>query len=264
MGPLPGDLSGDLEELVELSTLRTSSQALVLTTGARPRLPISSFLQLRTQPLGAVYDVSPGRGGPVIMNGRELARWFESETPGLGHEHALNHIFGNPNIADPKIYTPPKQALVWAALRLSIYAGLLAAWHYKWDDPNTNLKPRPIECAAAGTLSVLFDTKSGPNNATDSLTPSNPNPFPGTPRHPSYPSGPSTAAGAGSAVLAKIFPEFETEFMNLEDNAGMARLWAGVHYRSDHMFGVELGKAVAGLVLKQLPPGILGSNPQIL
>jgi hypothetical protein len=32
----------------------------------------------------------------------------------------------------------------------------------------------------------------------------------------------------------------------------MARLWAGIHYRSDHIQGIELGRCVAREVIRQL------------
>jgi hypothetical protein len=32
----------------------------------------------------------------------------------------------------------------------------------------------------------------------------------------------------------------------------MARLWAGIHYRSDHLWGLELGRCVALHVIRQL------------
>ena len=38
----------------------------------------------------------------------------------------------------------------------------------------------------------------------------------------------------------------------MADNIGMARLWAGVHWRSDHEAGAKLGQVVACLVLRQL------------
>ncbi len=118
----------------------------------RERRQISSFLQYRPQPLGAAYNLDRDplahalrQGGasepnlleiyrgeeidaryPVIRTGRELARWFESETPGHGHRHALNLLLRDAN------WSPPRQAWVWAALDITIYSALLAAWYYKW------------------------------------------------------------------------------------------------------------------------------------
>ena len=75
---------------------------------------------------------------------------------------------------------------------------------------------------------------------------------PGTPRHPAYPSGHSTTYAAGGELLAAFFPDLRAEFEQLADNAGVARLWAGIHYRSDHLWGMELGRCVAQHVIVQL------------
>jgi hypothetical protein len=38
----------------------------------------------------------------------------------------------------------------------------------------------------------------------------------------------------------------------MADNIGLGRMWAGIHWRSDHVNGVALGRTVARLVLRQL------------
>jgi hypothetical protein len=88
-----------------------------------------------------------------------------------------------------------------------------------------------------------------------------PNPSPGTPRHPSYPSGHSTYAGAASELLSWFFPDYREELNRLADNAGMARLWAGIHYRSDHIQGRRLGRTVACLVIDQLSRSHIPRTP---
>ncbi|MGH8897917.1 MAG: hypothetical protein ACRDZ4_13070 [Egibacteraceae bacterium] len=40
------------------------------------------------------------------MTGRELARWFERDTPGLSHRHALNFLMPDTG------WSPPFQALL--------------------------------------------------------------------------------------------------------------------------------------------------------
>jgi hypothetical protein len=75
---------------------------------------------------------------------------------------------------------------------------------------------------------------------------------PGTPRHPAYPSGHSTYSAAASEILAYFFPQHRNQLERLADNIGVARLWAGVHWRSDHTFGQRLGRFVARLIIQQL------------
>lgn len=97
----------------------------------------------------------------------------------------------------------------------------------------------------------------------------------GGPAHPAYPSGHSVIAGACATVLRSFFQNLslsdlegfqprqptadgsDTEDYNGGDltvhgeinkfasNIGLARIWAGVHYRSDHLYGMLLGEQVA-------------------
>jgi hypothetical protein len=82
--------------------------------------------------------------------------------------------------------------------------------------------------------------------------PANSFPTPGTPRHPAYPSGHSTYSAAAAFTLIAFFPQYAEDLLRLADNTGVARLWAGVHWRSDHTFGQLVGRAVAELIINQL------------
>jgi membrane-associated phospholipid phosphatase len=109
-------------------------------------------------------------------------------------------------------------------------------------EPLSRLKPRPSEVCPE--LTVLYAKKP------DGTPVLNPNDFSGVPRHPAYPSGHSTVAGASSAILKRFFlgSNDHAQLDDLADNAGLARMWAGIHYRADHEFGLALGAAVADLV----------------
>jgi membrane-associated phospholipid phosphatase len=233
------------------------------------RQPISALLDLRPAPWGAVLADRP-QGQQVIRTGRGMARAVENETPGIFHRHALNYLITT------RQWSPPRQALVWAALDVAIASALQAAWYYKWLSPRflTSRRPRPIEYALATGqfLDVLFD-RPDELNPNYILCPdarpcaSSGAVSPGTPRHPAYPSGHSTYAGAATTILEFFFgmdmtPRFLTgcnttstigqELRNMADNIGMGRLWAGIHWRSDHEAGLKLGQVVACLVLRQL------------
>ena len=80
--------------------------------------------------------------------------------------------------------------------------------------------------------------------------PANSFPTPGTPRHPAYPSGHSTYSAAAAFTLIAFFPQYAEDLLRLADNTGVARLWAGGHWRSDHTFGQLVGRAVAELIIK--------------
>jgi membrane-associated phospholipid phosphatase len=246
------------------------------------RAPISKLLNLQPFALGATMVnrfpwTPPGMIPPntaenqIIRTGRGMARAVEMETPGLYHRHALNYLMHTRSF-----WSPPRQALVWAALDVALASALQAAWYYKWlsSRPLTSRRERPIEYSVrnGSGLAVLFDHP-------DELTPTystcpdgrpcstNPAVSPGTPRHPAYPSGHSTYSGAASTILGYFFgndptPDFlmlntpattiGEEARRMADNIGTGRMWAGVHWRSDHEAGLKLGQTVACLVLRQL------------
>jgi hypothetical protein len=143
------------------------------------------------------------------------------------------------------------------ALDVAIYSALLAAWHYKWFTHRTDVRyrPRPIEYGYR--VSVLFNRQVNATQSGDGERRLMPDPSPGTPRHPAYPSGHSTYSGAASEMLSFFFPDYTAEFDQLADNAGMARLWAGIHWRSDHEQGQRLGRCVARAIIRQLQQGCI-------
>ncbi len=246
----PAVVQAEFEELQMLEGLRKDPTAIASTDPDRPRCEISAFLQLRPPPLGAVTNSARGDAFPVVSTGAELARYFENETPGLAHRQALNYLIRNTN------WSPPQQALVWAALDVAIYSAMCAAWYYKWLSPRADVsrRERPIEYATDSglPLDVLYDRAvNSTGSGSNGLRPK-PLPSPGTPRHPAYPSGHSTYSGAASEMLSFFFPDYRREFDRLADNAGMARLWAGIHWRSDHVEGMKLGRCVACLIIEQL------------
>ncbi len=244
---------------------------------------LSAFLKSRKYvnpfPAGAVLNRRPSNF-PIIKYGAEQARLFESETPGLWHRHVLNVLLDE-EIMRPsgpiklgQLLSPPRQSIIWAALDLAIATALMAAWHYKWipsppffppfppSRPILSLRPggqigrrpRPVEINPR--LPVLYDFEVSYREVGDitqmPTRRTGPLPSPGTPRHPSYPSGHSTYAAAASQVLGCFFPMYRTEFDLLADNIGIARLWGGVHYLSDHTAGQIIGRTVGDMIIEQL------------
>jgi membrane-associated phospholipid phosphatase len=64
------------------------------------------------------------------------------------------------------------------------------------------------------------------------------------PNHPSYPSGHSCVSAAAATVLSHFFPDRATEVTNWVTEAGLSRMYAGIHYRFDISAGRDLGDAV--------------------
>jgi membrane-associated phospholipid phosphatase len=71
----------------------------------------------------------------------------------------------------------------------------------------------------------------------------------GLPNHPSYPSGHSCADGAWRGVLTDAFPSERALIEKLEQEGGMSRVYAGIHYRFDIEAGHAIGRAAARLAL---------------
>ena len=70
-----------------------------------------------------------------------------------------------------------------------------------------------------------------------------------TPAQPSFPSADGCIAGAQAGVLDSLFPSDADFFDARAQEAGVARIWAGIHTRTDVDGGLALGRAVARLVL---------------
>jgi hypothetical protein len=71
----------------------------------------------------------------------------------------------------------------------------------------------------------------------------------GLPNFPSYTSGHSTFSAAGAAILTYLFPSGATSFAAMRDEAGVSRLYGGIHYPSDIEAGKQHGGRVAGYTL---------------
>jgi membrane-associated phospholipid phosphatase len=135
----------------------------------------------------------------------------------------------------------------FAMLNVAIHDALIAAWDSKY--AHNRRRPSEADPQFASALPV--------------------------PRSPSYPCEHAVAAGAGSAVLAHLFPKEAQRFTAAAEEAARSRVLAGVVYPSDTRAGLDLGRAVAARVIEHLKlddtkwagtvpvgPGLwTGSNP---
>lgn len=110
-----------------------------------------------------------------------------------------------------------------ALVQVAIYDAVVAAWHWKYK----YLRLRPD----------LLDHSIQPSVEA--------------PLYPTYPSEHAAIAGAASAVLADLFPQDADVLIASAEEAALSRLQAGVNYRSDIEAGLELGRAVANLVINR-------------
>jgi len=115
-----------------------------------------------------------------------------------------------------------------------------------------SLDERAATRAFALTHAAMMDALIGCWNAKYyywMLRPSQANPVItltfGLPNFPAYPSGHSCVSAAAATVLGSLFPERTTELDTFVTDAGLSRMYAGIHYRFDITAGRELGEAVA-------------------
>lgn len=73
----------------------------------------------------------------------------------------------------------------------------------------------------------------------------------GVPNHPSYPSNHSCLSTAAGQVLGHFFPAARTELVTTANDAGLSRIYAGIHYRFDVDAGARLGRAVAAAAVSR-------------
>ena len=72
----------------------------------------------------------------------------------------------------------------------------------------------------------------------------------GLPNFPAYPSGHSTFSASAAAVLSYLFPSGASDFNAQADEAGISRLYGGIHYRSDIDRGKEHGTRIGGFTVR--------------
>lgn len=73
------------------------------------------------------------------------------------------------------------------------------------------------------------------------------------PNFPSYPSAHSCLSSAAAGVLAGFFPAQADELKAKVDEAGVSRIYGGIHFRFEITAGQDIGYAVARLALRRVP-----------
>jgi membrane-associated phospholipid phosphatase len=71
----------------------------------------------------------------------------------------------------------------------------------------------------------------------------------GLPNHPSYPSGHSCLTSAFTTVLMDAFPSERPSLQEIMTNAGLSRMYGGIHYRFDIEAGQAIGRGAAALAI---------------
>jgi membrane-associated phospholipid phosphatase len=84
----------------------------------------------------------------------------------------------------------------------------------------------------------------------------------GQPNHPSYPSGHSCVSSSAAAVLGTFFPEERPRLDAMVTEAGLSRLYGGIHYRFDMTVGQQIGQSVAAFAIAADASGNSPLTPQ--
>jgi hypothetical protein len=108
-------------------------------------------------------------------------------------------------------FSEVRAARVFALLNMAMHDAAVGCWDAKY----AYFNPRPSQ------LDPSIKTKIG------------------LPNFPSYTSGHSTFSSAAAVVLSYLFPSGSSSFESMRDEAGISRLYAAIHYRSD----IDVGKA---------------------
>ena len=124
-------------------------------------------------------------------------------------------------IRDAK-FSEVRAARAFALLNMSMHDASVACWDAKYKYFN----PRPSQLDAAIRTDI------------------------GLPNFPAYPSGHSTFSAAAADVLSYLFPGASTEFHAMADEAGMSRLYGGIHFPNDIREGKAHGSRVAAFTLR--------------
>ncbi len=136
-----------------------------------------------------------------------------------GHWNAIASTY----VRDAKM-SEVRAARAYAMLNMAMHDVSVGCW----DTKMKNFNPRPAQLDP--TIKTMI----------------------GLPNFPSYPSGHSTFSGAAATVLGTIFPQGAADFDAMADEAGISRLYGGIHYRSDIVSGKAHGQRIGAWVVNYL------------
>jgi membrane-associated phospholipid phosphatase len=131
----------------------------------------------------------------------------------------------NKKVFEYNLHTnPPRAARMYAALAVTNYDAFVACWDAKY--------------AYWGIRPDQYDPTYKPLISTP--------PFPG------YPSGHATLSSGLSELMIYFFPSEKKLFQQYANDVAESRFQAGIHFRTDNVVGLELGRKVSQKVIERL------------
>ena len=85
-----------------------------------------------------------------------------------------------------------------------------------------------------------------PNMADTTIVPLIP-----VPNHPAYVSNAAIIASAVAELVGSMFPQEAAQWRYLGEEAGLSRIYGGIHYPSDERAGNQMGKSIAALAIQR-------------
>ncbi len=71
------------------------------------------------------------------------------------------------------------------------------------------------------------------------------------PNHPAYVSNAAIIASAVAELVGYMFPQEAARWQYLSEEAGLSRIYGGIHYPSDERAGSQMGKSIAALAIRR-------------
>ncbi len=184
-----------------------------------PRFGTPGFLEQVRQVIKAQDELTPEQ--------KRAAKFWQggegtSLPPGIWIQVVLEQLRREP-------LTTPRATRLLASLTVGMADAGVASWDAKY----TYWYPRPE------------------NGIRDSGLDKSWKPYVETPFFPAYVSGHSTYSAAAGEVLAHFFPEDEELWRARAREAGFSRIWGGIHWPVDNVFGNRMGKRIGRLVVQR-------------
>jgi membrane-associated phospholipid phosphatase len=85
-----------------------------------------------------------------------------------------------------------------------------------------------------------------PNMADPTIVPIIPQP-----NHPAYPSNAAILASSAAELISTLYPQDAAQWQYLAEEAGLSRIFGGIHYPSDERTGNQMGKSLAALAIQR-------------
>jgi membrane-associated phospholipid phosphatase len=195
--------------------------------GKKPMMPLAG--KNKTVALDSASQYRPGPPPDFAKEMEELKSFKQTFRSKANAWHYASQPTGD-DLLHKKIFeynlhlNPPRAARVYAATAVAFYDAFVACFDAKY--------------AYWGIRPDQYDTTYQP------LVP--------TPPFPGYPSGHAVMSGVVGELYAYFFPMERPLFQKIAKDGAESRFQAGIHFRTDNEAGLELGRKIAGAVMRKI------------